>query len=115
MSAVPPKAEVKSGHQRHRPGYCGLMMRSQAFIKLALIRIGCALMSPRPDAGWRPLARSRAPPGCADSGLGIRACYRHNMASAYCALWTVFPKVISGLRKPIAIQAAISFNINLPE
>jgi hypothetical protein len=44
-----------------------------------------------------------------------RACYRHNMASAYCALWTVFAKVISGLRKPIAIQAAISFNINLPE
>ena len=41
--------------------------------------------------------------------------YRHNMASAYGALWTVFPKVISGLRKPIAIQAAISFNINLPE
>ena len=36
-------------------------------------------------------------------------------ASAYCALRTVFPKVISGLRKPIAIQAAISFNINLPE
>jgi hypothetical protein len=39
----------------------------------------------------------------------------HNMASAYCALWIVFPKVISGLRKPIAIQAAISININLPE
>ena len=38
-----------------------------------------------------------------------------NTAGAYCALWTVFPKVISGLRKPIAIQAAISFNINLPE
>ena len=26
-----------------------------------------------------------------------------------------FPQVISGLRKPIAIQAAISFNMNLPE
>ena len=35
--------------------------------------------------------------------------------STYCALWTVFPNVILGLRKPIAIQAAISFNINLPE
>jgi hypothetical protein len=39
----------------------------------------------------------------------------HNMPSAYCALRIVFPKVISGLRKPIAIQAAISFHINLPE
>jgi hypothetical protein len=36
------------------------------------------------------------------------------MASAYRAP-VVFPKVISGLRKPIAIQAAISFNMNLPE
>lgn len=42
-------------------------------------------------------------------------CHRTAAADAYCALWTVFPKVISGLRKPIAIQAAISFNINLPE
>jgi hypothetical protein len=33
----------------------------------------------------------------------------------YCALRTVFPSVISGLRKPIAIQAAISFSMNLPE
>jgi hypothetical protein len=37
------------------------------------------------------------------------------MASAYYALRTVFPKVISGLRRPIAIQAAINFNMNLPE
>ena len=29
--------------------------------------------------------------------------------------WTDFPQLISGLRKPIAIQAAISFNMNLPE
>jgi hypothetical protein len=36
-------------------------------------------------------------------------------ASGQCALRTVFPKVISGLRKPIAIQAAISLNMNLPE
>jgi len=26
-----------------------------------------------------------------------------------------FPKVISGLRRPIAIQAAISLSMNLPE
>src|ERR1700723_3536999 len=37
------------------------------------------------------------------------------MASAYCALWTVFPKAISGLRKPIAIHAAVSFNKSWPE
>jgi hypothetical protein len=36
-------------------------------------------------------------------------------ARAYCDLWTVFPKVISGLRRPIAIQAVISFSMNLPE
>src|SRR6476659_2246354 len=35
--------------------------------------------------------------------------------SARCDLRTVFPKVISGLRRPIAIQAAISLNMNLPE
>jgi len=28
---------------------------------------------------------------------------------------TLFPQLISGLRKPIAIQAAISFSMNLPE
>jgi hypothetical protein len=33
----------------------------------------------------------------------------------HCDLRTVFPKVISGLRRPIAIQAAISLNMNLPE
>jgi hypothetical protein len=36
-------------------------------------------------------------------------------AGAYGALRAIFPKVISGLRRPIAIQAAISFNMNLPE
>ena len=36
-------------------------------------------------------------------------------AVAYCSSPTVFPQVISGLRSPIAIQAAISFNMNLPE
>ena len=33
----------------------------------------------------------------------------------HCDLRTVFPKVISGLRRRIAIQAAISLNMNLPE
>ena len=36
-------------------------------------------------------------------------------APAYCGLRFVLPKLISGLRRPIAIQAAISFNMNLPE
>ena len=36
-------------------------------------------------------------------------------APAYCGLRFVSPKLISGLRRPIAIQAAISFNMNLPE
>jgi hypothetical protein len=35
--------------------------------------------------------------------------------SAYCGVRTDFPNVISGLRIPIAIQAAISLNMNLPE
>jgi hypothetical protein len=34
---------------------------------------------------------------------------------AYYALRAVFPKVISGLRKPIAIQAMSSLRMNLPE
>jgi hypothetical protein len=38
-----------------------------------------------------------------------------NMASAYRAPRTVFPGATSGLRKPIAIQAAINFNMNLAE
>ena len=64
-------------------------------------------------AGTLPRCRELAV--WANSGLGIVLPYRCNMAGDYCALCTVFPKVISGLRKPIAIQAAISFNINLPE
>jgi hypothetical protein len=36
-------------------------------------------------------------------------------ASGHCDLPVDFPKVISGLRRPIAIQAAISLNMNLPE
>jgi len=38
-----------------------------------------------------------------------------NMASAYCCLRTAFPRAISGLRKPIVIQAAINFNMSLAE
>jgi hypothetical protein len=56
-----------------------------------------------------------ARPLSVNSGLGIVLATDAIWRGAYCALWTVFPKVISGLRKPIAIQAAISFNINLPE
>jgi hypothetical protein len=36
-------------------------------------------------------------------------------ASGHCDLRADFPRVISGLRRPIAIQAAISLNMNLPE
>ena len=36
-------------------------------------------------------------------------------ASGQCDCWTGFPRVISGLRNPIAIQAAISLTMNLPE
>jgi hypothetical protein len=36
-------------------------------------------------------------------------------AGCQCALPIVFPKLISGLRRPIAIQAAISLNMDLPE
>ena len=36
-------------------------------------------------------------------------------ASGQGDLWTGFPKVISGLRNPIAIQAATSRTMNLPE
>ena len=51
----------------------------------------------------------------ANSGLGIVLAADAIWRMLYCALWTVFPKVISGLPKPMAIQAAISFHINLPE
>ncbi len=37
------------------------------------------------------------------------------LASAYLSLWFLLPNLISGLRKPIAIQAVVSFNMNLPE
>jgi hypothetical protein len=44
--------------------------------------------------------------------VSARSCVHGNRQ---CDLPTVFPKVISGLRRPIAIQAAISLNMNLPE
>jgi hypothetical protein len=49
------------------------------------------------------------------SGLGIVLTTDTIWRVLTAPYWTVFPNVISGLRKPIAIQAAISFNINLPE
>jgi hypothetical protein len=59
---------------------------------------------------------------CRDCSLcarfGNASLYRREVAptaSDHCDLWTFFPKVISCLRKPIAIQAAISLNMNLPE
>jgi hypothetical protein len=39
----------------------------------------------------------------------------YQRSSAYCGPGTAFPQVISGLRNPIAIQAAISLSMNLPE
>ena len=50
-------------------------------------------------AGW--VRRSRNPPSF--------------HGKCHCDLSTVFPKVISGRRRPIAIQAAISLNMALPE
>ncbi len=90
-SAVPPTADIVGhrGHVRKVPSAVEDLGRNS--------RSACA--APR-----------RLCPNCRD-----RTCYRRNMASAYCALRTVFPKVISGLRRPIAIQAAINFNMNLPE
>jgi hypothetical protein len=48
------------------------------------------------------------------TNLKMRAISPARTGSAYCGR-AGFPKVMSGLRKPIAIQAAISFNMNLPE
>ena len=71
-------------------------------------------------SGHFRLDRQRTWPNCdtnvmGQQRLGIVLATDANMAGAYCALSTIFPKVISGLRKPIAIRAAISFNISLPE
>jgi hypothetical protein len=61
---------------------------------------------------YRPASRHRAfmstRPGalCGADGAGRNDC-------VYCALWVT--QSISGRRKPIAIQAASSFSMNLPE
>jgi len=90
------------------------------------------------DLGWQRIAncgRSHRAIGVPPENLGAAAAmpngtrrfvprfghassYRREVAptaSGQCDLRTVFPKVISGLRRPIAIQAAISLNMNLPE
>ena len=48
-------------------------------------------------------------------GRAIRKVTLRPNKDGQCDLRTVFPKVISGLRRPIAIQAAMSLNMNLPE
>ena len=53
-----------------------------------------------------------------DRRFGHASRYRREAApttNGHCDLRAVFPKVISGLRRPIAIQAATSLNMNLPE
>ena len=67
--------------------------------------------APKTGGGFWDLA----PGAMGNSDLGIALPDKCNMAGDHCALCTVFPQVISGLRKPIAIQTAISFNMNLPE
>ena len=64
-----------------------------------------------PHVCFRQL-RTWSASGPAEKGSGFEIVLA---GAGYCALCTGFPKVISGLRKPIAIQAAISFNIILPE
>jgi hypothetical protein len=55
--------------------------------------------------------------GAAGSSLPPAAtvCIRQVSVRLSGDLLTVFPRVISGLRKPIAIQAATSLNMDLPE
>ena len=74
------------------------------------------------DTGYRihvRFARGRRQSPCPlRARFGHASSYRREVAataSGQCDLRTVFPKVISGLRRPIAIQAAISLNMNLPE
>jgi hypothetical protein len=71
-------------------------------------------MSASPPRATKHSHRSETPL-CANSGLAIVLATDSIWRVLIAPYWTVFPKVISGLRKPIAIQAAISFNINLPE
>jgi hypothetical protein len=69
----------------------------------------------RLDAGW---SKFNIPRKHADVSIGSNLSVRREVAPTargQCDLRTVFPKEISGLRKPIAIQAAISLTMNLPE
>ena len=68
--------------------------------------------------GYGPIGDIETNSACAKiavSQLLVLCLLQAQYAKRYCALRTVFPSVISGLRKPIAIQAAISFSMNLPE
>ncbi len=68
------------------------------------------------DAGPRPAPIY--PLAAAEFGVrggGVTGRCSHKFGSVPASLRTVLPKVISGLRKPIAIQAATSLNMNLPE
>ena len=78
------------------------------------------LTAPKSDFRYSPESGLKTDialcPFCAR--FGHASSYRREVAptaSGQCDLRTVFPKVISGLRRPIAIQAAISLNMNLPE
>jgi hypothetical protein len=85
MSALPPKADIVQHGGNVRFGPIGDIEPNSACAKIAV------------------------------SQLLVLCLLQAQYAKRYCALWTVFPSVISGLRKPIAIQAAISFSMNLPE
>ena len=85
MSALPPKADIRPRDQDVCFGPIGDIETNSACAKIAV------------------------------SQLLVLCLLQAQYAKRYCALRTVFPSVISGLRKPIAIQAAISFSMNLPE
>ena len=79
--------------------------------------ISCAMWQGG-DVGVGPIGDIERNSACAKiavSQLPVLCLLQAQYAKRYCALRTVFPSVISGLRKPIAIQAAISFSMNLPE
>jgi hypothetical protein len=57
---------------------------------------------------------------CSNTQMGgkvaeVESLYLDLQVGAYCGRRTAFPQVISGLRNPIAIQAAVSLSMNLPE
>ena len=80
------------------------------------VRSGVGVFSlSHPASGFHPIASELIPARNDVEGQQRSKNYDVIAAPAYCALRFVLPKLISGLRKPIAIQAAISFNMNLPE